>query len=106
MTLDQFECYLASALYGNMLAISEDRPTYPCYIFPQEPEDEECPWFWMEDKPTDECNYCILGTDDELLSDKAAIAKMTEREIENYSYELAIKVAPERLARMLESVSA
>ncbi len=106
MTLDQFESYLASALVGNMLAISEGSPTYPYYIFPQEPEDEECPWFWMENEPTDECNYCILGADDALLSDKEAIAKMSEQEIEDYTYELAIRLAPERYARMLESVSA
>ncbi len=106
MTLDQFETYLASALYGNMLAISEATSTYPYYICPQELELDEYPWFWMENALTDECNYCILGTDDELLSDKATIATFTEREIEDYTYDLALKFGPERYARMLETVNA
>ncbi len=105
MTLDQFEGYLASALHGNMLAISEGRPTYPCYIFPGEPENEECPWFWMETEPTGECNYCILDTIDPLISDKARIAKMDELQIESYTYDLAVMLAPARYARMLESVN-
>ncbi len=98
MTYEQYEGYLAGAIFGNLTSLHDGEQLFAYYVNPNETDPLA---YDMENEPINGCTWCILDAAPASLGDTSKVAAMSELEIEALSTKLAEQLAPRGYDSML-----